>query len=260
MHVMTLLNEKGGVGKTTLATHIATGLAVKGYRVVLIDADPQGHATLSLGLRKEPGLYDLLVRESSFRDVLRRIPEARYQLPETTVEGVLYCISSNVETRAIPMMTSDGLIVLKRLQEIKDAVDMVIFDTSPTPSLLHASIYMATTSIMYPTECEYLSLDGLVQSLQHKDQLQPTRNQWGLSSIEVMGIVPMKYRRTTVLHNQNLETLKKQFGDKVWQPLALRTIWGEASLMRRPVFHLAPDSKAAHEVWNVVTRIEEAIS
>lgn len=260
MHVITLLNEKGGVGKTTLATHIAAGLAVRGYRVVLADADPQGHATLSLGLQKEPGLYDLLVRDASFRDVLRRVPEEQYQVPEQKVEGVLYAIASNVETRAIPMMTSDTLIVLKRFQELQDAVDVVIFDTAPTPSLLHGSIYMATNSLVYPTECEYLSLDGLIESLKHRNQFQPVRKQWGLSSIEVMGIVPMKYRQSTVLHNQNLETMRSQFGEKVWPPLALRTIWGEASMLQHPVFHIAPESKAAGEVWNVVARVEESIA
>ena len=260
MHVITLLNEKGGVGKTTLATHIATGLAVRGLRVIVIDADPQGHATVSLGLRKSPGLYDLLVREASFGEILKRIPEEQYAIPGKEVKGVLYVVPSNEETRAIPLMTSDGLIVLKRLDELNDAVDVVVIDTSPTPSLLHSTIYVATHSIVYPTECEYLSLDGLVQSLQHKEQLQPTREQMGLSSIEVMGIIPMKYRKSTVLHNRNLESLKKQFGEKVWKPLALRTIWGEASLMRRPVFNLAPDSNAAREMWDVVTRVQEHIS
>jgi chromosome partitioning protein len=260
MHVITLLNEKGGVGKTTLATHIAAGLAVRGLRVIVIDADPQGHASLSFGIQKAPGLYDLLVRGASFSSVLKRVEEDRYEVPGEKVGGVLYVIPSNEETRAIPMMTSDGLIVLKRLMELKDAVDVVIFDTSPTPSLLHASIYMATNSIVYPTECEYLSLDGLRYSIIHKNQLQPTREQWGLSSLEIMGIVPMKYRSSTVLHNQNLESLRKQFGKKIWRPLALRTIWGEASMMCRPVFNLAPDSKAAGEVWDVVARVEEAIS
>jgi len=260
MHVITLLNEKGGVGKTTVATHIGAGLAVKGYRVIIADADPQGHATVSLGMNKEPGLYDLLVRDASFNDVLRRVPDTNFQIPKTPVKGALYVIPSNVETRAIPMMTSDGLIVLKRFNELQDAIDIVIFDTSPTPSLLHASIYMATNSIVYPTECEYLSLDGLRESLKHREELQPTRKQWGLGSLEVMGIVPTKYRQKTVLHQQNLQTLRNSFGTKVWQPLALRTVWGEASLMRRSVFNFAPDSRAAHEAWNIVGRVEESIS
>ena len=65
--IISIASQKGGVGKTTLATHIAAGLAVKGHRVVLVDSDPQGHATVALGLPKEPGLYDLLVRDASFK-------------------------------------------------------------------------------------------------------------------------------------------------------------------------------------------------
>lgn len=259
MKILTLLNEKGGVGKTTLATHIATGLAIRGLTVVLVDADPQGHATMAVGLRRAPGLYNLLIREDSFKDVLQRIPPEHYGIPGQPVTGELYVVPSNLETRAIPMMTSDGLIVLKRFRELENVADVVVFDTSPTPSLLHAAIYMATHYIVYPTECEYLSLDGLVQSLSHKDQVQPTRQQWGLSNIEVMGIVPMKFRAKTILHKRNLQSMKQRFGEKVWPAVALRTIWGEASLMRRPVFHLAPDSLASADAWKIVRRVEEAI-
>lgn len=259
MKIVTLLNEKGGVGKTTLATHIGAGLAIRGLRVVIADADPQGHATVAFGFDRLPGLYDLLVREESFRNVLQVVPQELYEIPGQPVHGQLYLIPGNHETRAIPLMTSDGMIILKRFAELHTNFDVVIFDTSPTPSLLHASIYMATNSIVYPTECEFLSLDGLIQSLTHKESVQPTRNQWGLEPIELMGIVPTKYRASTVLHNYNLNNLRHQFGTKVWDPLTLGTIWAEASQRRRPVFHLAPDSKAASEVWAIVRHVEEAL-
>ena len=215
--------------------------------------------TASLGLKKEPGLYDLLVREADFDEVIRRVPEDRYAIPDQAPKGEIYLVPSNTETRAIPLMTSDGLIIYKRFSQLKEIIDVVIFDTSPTPSLLHASIYMATHAIVYPTECEYLSLDGLVQSLSHKDMIQPTREQWGLAPIDVMGIVPMKYRGRTVLHNQNLESLRRRFGKAVWSPVALRAVWGEASLRRKTVFNVAPDSNAALEAWGVVKRVQEAI-
>jgi chromosome partitioning protein len=259
MKIITLLNEKGGVGKTTLATHIATGLAIRGYRVVLADADPQGHATVALGINRLPGLYNLLVREESFRENLHFVHPSTMRFLASLSK--VSCMWFPATPRPVhPLMTSDGLIVLKRFSELRSYVDVVVFDTSPTPSLLHASIYMATHSIVYPTECEFLSLDGLKMSLQHKDSIQPTREQWGLPHLDVMGIVPTKYRASTVLHSHNLQSLQRYYGDKVWEPLSLGTIWGEASQRRRPVFHLAPDSRASEEVWNIVNRVEKGLT
>jgi chromosome partitioning protein len=81
LKAITLLNEKGGVGKTTLATHFAAGLTLRDLRVLLIDTDPQAHATTTFGLKKEPALHDLLVREAEFTDVLRAVPAERVTAP-----------------------------------------------------------------------------------------------------------------------------------------------------------------------------------
>lgn len=259
MKVITLLNEKGGVGKTTLATHLAAGLAARGYRVVLVDADPQGHATVMCGLAKEPGLYDLLVREAPFRDVLRFVPPEQYHPDGSPAgDGQLFVIPSNVETRNIANSISDTFAVNDRLRELEPAFDYVIFDTSPTPSLLHGSIYLATDSIIYPTKCEYLSFDGLSESINHRQAAQAYRDKWNLGDITVMGIVPTMFRTQTVEHSENLNVLKKRFGQLVWPPIMQRTIWAEAATMRRPVFAIAPETKAASEAWQLVSRVEEA--
>src|SRR5690349_6791367 len=144
MKVISLINEKGGVGKTTLAAHIAAGLAIRRYRVVLADAAPQGHATLSLGLRKERGLYDLVGRDAPFKDVLRLVPPDVYGIPGAAHKGELYVIPSNAETRNIANTISDPFTADDRLTELEDLIDIVVFDTSPTPSLLHGAIYLAT--------------------------------------------------------------------------------------------------------------------
>ena len=259
MKIITLLNEKGGVGKTTLAIHIAGGLAIRGYQVVLADADPQGHATLSLGINKEPGLYDLLVRGAAFKDVLRTADVDRYQLPDYPPKGKLFVIPSNVETRSIPIQISDAFAVEDRFRELEDVVDVVIFDTSPTPSLLHGSIYLATDAIIYPTKCEYLSFDGLIESLTHRDMIQPTRQRWGLDNIEIMGIVPVMYRSATVVHQENLNKLKSRFGKLVWPEISMRTIWAEASTVGQLVYRFAPDSGATREIWGLVDRVEMAM-
>jgi len=260
MKIITLLNEKGGVGKTTLATHIACGLAVRGMRVLLVDADPQGHATVALGLQKEPGLYDLLVRDAPFKSVLRFIPPKAYQIPGQAVNGQLFVLPSNVETRNIANSISDSFAVSERFHELESTIDLVIFDTSPTPSLLHGSIYIATDGVIYPTTCEYLSFDGLVESIKHRAAADTHRSQWGLSSISVLGIVPTMYRTKTLEHSENLKQLQGQFGALVWEAISQRTIWAEAAAIRRPVFSFAPESQAAKDAWGLVNRVQEAIA
>ena len=259
MKVITLLNEKGGVGKTTLATHIAAGLAVKGHRVVLIDSDPQGHATVLCGLPKEPGLYNLLVRDAPFKENMRLVPPEQYQIPGEPVTGQLFVVPSNIESRNIANSISDAFAVSDRLDELESFVDFVIFDTSPTPSLLHGSIYLATNYIIYPTKCEYLSFDGLVESIKHREAAQAQRDKWNLGPIEVLGIVPTMYRNQTIEHSENLKELREQFGDLVWPPIHQRTIWAEAVTMRQPVFAIAPQTKAAAEALSMVERVQRAV-
>lgn len=256
MKVITLMNEKGGVGKTTLATHLAAGLAIRGLKVVLIDADAQGHATVAFGLAKEAGFYDLIVRNADFRDVLRLVPPERYALPDEAaqVKGQLMVIPSNVETRTISMSISDAFAVLKRVMQLRSAVDVIIFDTSPTPSLLHSSIYMTTDSIIYPTLLEKWSFDGLRESIAHKSQFDPLRKQYNLGEIEMMGIVPTMTRMQTLEHQDNLDQLTKAFGSLVWDGIPMRTIWTEASSAKRSVFNLAPGSKTEADAWNFVKR------
>ena len=259
MKTLTLINEKGGVGKTTLAIHLAAGLAIRGYRVVLADADAQGHATVSLGLRKDPGMYDLLVRGSAFRDVLRPVPPERFAVPDFPCKGQLYVVPSNVETRSIPIQISDAFAVVDRFRELENLVDVVVFDTSPTPSLLHGSIYLATDAIIYPTKCEFLSFDGLVESFTHREMIQSTRSRWGLNNIDVMGIVPMMYRASTLVHQENLNKLISKYGHLVWDAVSMRTIWAEASTVGQLVYRFAPESGAARDAWKLVNRVEMEI-
>ncbi len=260
MKVITLLNEKGGVGKTTLAVHVAGGLAIRGYKVMLVDADPQGHATVSVGAEKEPGLYDLLVRGAPFRDVLKIVNPEYYQPPDTPIRGQLFLVPSNVETRSIPIQISDAFAVQDRFRELDGVIDVVVFDTSPTPSLLHGAIYLATDAIIYPTKCERLSFDGLIESFKRRNDIQATRNKWGLSNLEILGIVPMMYRAGTVIHQENLNKLRAEFGNLVWPEIPMRTVWAEASTVGQMIYAFAPDSSATREAWMIVDRVEMGLN
>lgn len=261
MRVITLLNEKGGVGKTTLAVHISAGLAARGKRVLLIDGDPQGHSAIRCGLQKRPALYDLLVRDAEWREVAFPVPPERYGIPgETLPEGSLLVVPSNVETRAITSSMGDNVRVLReRIEELAGHIDLVVVDTSPTPSLLHGVFYAATTDIIYPTMLTYTSFDGLMESIIHKQQADKyRRDQLKINGIKVAGIVPVMYRKGTIEQDDNLAKLREQFGSAVWLPIPLRTLWTETESMKLPVWSIDPNSSAALDAWELVDQAEGA--
>src|SRR5689334_21499223 len=137
MKTIVSANEKGGVGKTTLAIHLAAGLAIQGQTVILIDGDPQGHSTLGLRAKKEPQLYELMARVAEWENVLRTVPSEVYTSDHT--QGQLMLLPSNIETKNLANMSLNAFQLRERLAEIADSVDTVIIDTSPTPSDLHAA-------------------------------------------------------------------------------------------------------------------------
>lgn len=267
MKVITMLNEKGGVGKTTLSGTLGAGLAIMGYRVLLIDADPQGHLTLSMGVKKQHSLYDLLVRDAEFdeKGIVHPIPPDIYAMPneeDNSPDGRLFLVPGNKETRLISQaLEAEQFAIRNRMTELaeEDIVDFVIFDTSPTPSAFHAQIYLATHHILYPTEVTYLSFDGLVQSIQSTTGFSNKKQSSGLEEIKLTGILPTKFRPKTLEHQEKFKSLRQGFGDLVFPPLSLSVIWEEAMARRRTIFNYAYDHPTASEAWKLVRLVKERI-
>lgn len=262
MKVLTFLNEKGGVGKTTMASTIGAGLAIMGYRVLMIDADPQGHLTLSLGLKKQHSLYDLLVRDAEFTDpgVVVPVSPNIFAPPDTQIRGRLYIVPGNRETRLISQaLENEFFAIRERLKDLQqqDLIDVVIFDTSPTPSPFHAYIYLATHHILYPTEVTYLSFDGLVSSIQVTTGFSKQKEQSGMESIKLTGIIPTKYRAKTLEHREKLTSLKQGFGELVWNPMPMSVVWEEAMARQVSIFRYAYDHPVAKDAWKTVTLTKE---
>lgn len=257
MIVMTFANEKGGVGKTTVATTIAAGMAARGKRVLLVDADAQGHATFNLGLKKEPCFYDLLVREAKWADVLRIIAPERYGIVGSAgseQKGLLAVLPGNSETSLIASKVDKIGLIAERLDELSAHVDVVIFDTSPTPSLLHGVIYLATDLLIYPTTCEIFSINGLLDTIRNRNTFDKTRQNMFGKEIVFGGIIPTMFQANTVEHSFNHDELRKRYGDLVWQPVAKRITWPEAAAQRVPVYNFEPNSAAAEDAWTLVNR------
>jgi chromosome partitioning protein len=264
MKVITFLNEKGGVGKTTMAGTIGAGLAIMGYRVLLMDADPQGHLTLSFGIPKAHGMYDLLVRDADFNDpgVIVPVDADRFLPPniKTEPKGRLYVVPGNRETRLISQaLENEFFAIREKLADLqqRNVVDVVIIDTSPTPSPFHAHIYLATHHILYPTEVTYLSFDGLVTSVKATTGFSKQKQQSGLEDIKLTGIIPTKFRAKTLEHREKLQQLKQGFGKMVWTPLPMSVVWEEAMARQISVFRYAYDHPVAGEAWKVVKLAKE---
>jgi cellulose biosynthesis protein BcsQ len=203
-------------------------------------------------LENEPGFYDLLVRKGVWKNILRLIPPEVYEPPTDKAKGSLFVLPGNGETAMIAQKLDNALMLLARLRELQTVIDIVVFDTSPTPSLLHGIIYMATDYILYPTMCESYSLKALLNTIANLELFSQQRQTVTGIGISTIGIAPTMYRGSTVEHSENLKVLRERFGELVWEPLPMRITWSEAANTRRPVFSYAPDSSAAREAWSLV--------
>lgn len=260
MYVVTLANEKGGTGKTTVAITLAAGLAIRGLRVVVIDADGQGDATFALGLKKEPGFYDLLVRDAAWKSVLKVLKPDVYAPDDAILnDGLLGIVVGNEETQLISQRMDEPFLLAERLTEIESWCDVVIVDTSPTPSLLHGAIYLATDALLFPTECEAYSVKGLQATIRHMQGFRRQRQANGGSDIGIAGILPVKYRAQTVEHSVNLDLLKQKYPDLVWLPVGDRIAWPESAKDRRPIFATHPNTPATAEAWRIVDHMMEVL-
>lgn len=255
MKTITFINEKGGVGKTTLSTYLATGLALAGNDVVFIDSDPQGNATSSFGLSKTPDFYDLVVRGSSWRDVLKMVNPGLYS--ETGESGRLMVVPGNIESRNVASMIDNKRgVVRQRFLELSEVIDFIIVDTSPTASALHASITLASDYIILPTDCEAFSaLEGLPDTIAHTSGIRKAAAQSGIDVAKLLAIVPNKYRQTTATHNEVFEHLRSLYGGLVWDPIRLAASFTDAQVERQFLYKFAPASRSTEQMREFVDRV-----
>lgn len=253
MKVITVTNRKGGVGKSTIAAHVAGGLALRGMRVGLIDTDSQAHAGLMLGVRDGNGLHQALVEHKTLSDVIVDVP---------TYES-LWLISSGDKTYRIAheMTEADGFAFVELCDHFAEVckLDVIVVDTAPSMSKLDGAIYLATDGFLYPTECEMLSLDGLREAVGQMQRFAGTRQRYLQRGTDVIGIIPTKMRPNTSLHRHNIAALAEAFPGVVWPPIRLKTLWAEATNAYELIYTYAPAGEEASDAWAVVERVQNVL-
>ena len=213
--VISVANQKGGVGKTTTTVNLCTLLAKKGKKVLLIDTDPQGNATSGLGITKELELsvYDILVGDTTFEETVQ----------DTAVKNLKICPSNislaGAEVELVSMMSREQRLKVK-LDEVKDQYDYVLIDCPPSLGLVTLNAFTASDSVLIPVQCEYFALEGLGQLLNTVNLVKKHLNK----SLEIEGALLTMYDARTNLSNQVVKEVKKYFENKVYKTVIPRNV------------------------------------
>ncbi|HEY9558366.1 MAG TPA: AAA family ATPase [Acidimicrobiales bacterium] len=236
--IMAVANQKGGVGKTTTAVNLGACLADIGYRVLVVDLDPQGNASTGLGINirdLQGSMYDVILHDLPIEDCV-----------EATSVRNLFCAPSSLdlagaEIELVPAFSREQR--LKRaLDEVRDDYDFVLIDCPPSLGLLTVNGLAAATEVVVPIQCEYYALEGLGQLLRNVNLVQKNLN----PVLEVSAIILVMYDARTKLSDQVVNEVRAHFGDKVCRNVVPRTVrLSEAPSFGQPIIAFDSSSRGA---------------
>lgn len=246
--IITVANQKGGVGKTTTAINLASSLAVLEFNVLLIDADPQANATSGLGFDPKNikiGLYECLMQEADIKHVILDTDTSFLKVLPASIDLVGFEIEMVNHPEREKFMK-------KILEPVVDDYDFVIIDCSPSLGLLVTNSLVAADAVLIPVQCEYFALEGLGKLLNTIKIVQRNLNQ----QLEIEGILLTMYDPRLRLSNQVVEEVKMHFQDFVFDTIIHRnTKLGEAPSFGVPVLEHDATSKGAINYLNLAREI-----
>ncbi len=219
--IMTVANQKGGVGKTTSAVNLAAGLALHGLGVLVIDLDPQGNASTALGIdHRKPGIasvYEMLLDDVPLREAIQQSP----------ANERLYCVPSTLDLAGAEIELVSVVARESRLRNALDpellrelGIDYVLIDCPPSLGLLTVNAMVAAREVLIPIQCEYYALEGVGQLLRNIELVQAHLNK----ALHVSTILLTMYDGRTKLADQVAAEVRSHFGDKVLNTIIPRSV------------------------------------
>ncbi len=236
--IVSIANQKGGVGKTTTSINLSTILAKKGKKVLMIDADPQGNASSGVGIDRdeiELSVYDVLINDAQIEEVVKK----------TNIKNLDLCPSNiNLAGAEVELVSIESREhrLKEKLDNVKDKYDYIIIDCPPSLGLITLNAFTASNSVLIPVQCEYYALEGLGQLLNTISLVKKHLNK----EIEIEGALLTMYDARTNLSNQVVKEVKNYFNDKVYKNVIPRNVkLSEAPSYGMPISIYDPRSKGA---------------
>ena len=247
--ILSVSNRKGGSGKTTTTVNIAAALAHQGKEVLVVDADPQAHTSLSLGIKPKDvslDLYSLLVDKREPEEVMADTYLKQLKVIPASRRLTIYerTFSATKEARHS---------LCERLQDLNGRFDYVIFDTPPTLSLLTISALIASEEVYVPMQAHFLSLEGLVEMVTLISKINKLYN----PKLKLRGIIPTFYKERTRLSQAIIAEIKKNLGEGIiLHPVRVNVALAEAPSFGKTIFQYRLKSHGAFDYLSIAKQIE----
>ncbi len=233
--VIVFANQKGGVAKTTTTLNLAVAFKEQGFRVLVVDLDPQGNLTMSQGMNPdaiERSMFDVLVHRLPISEIIH----------EAEIDVAVSSIDLAGAELALSSMIGRERALEKSLLEVRDKYDFIMIDTPPSLGLLTINAFVAATGVIVPVQCEYLSLRGLVQLENTLAMVRENLN----PDVKIEGILPTMFDRRTLHSREAVEILEESFGDLVFKTRIRKTVrYAEAPVKGQSVLKYDPSGTAA---------------
>lgn len=252
MQVLSIINQKGGVGKTTSCANIGAAMAAAGTKVLLVDLDPQAHLSISFDRMPEPGdpsMYTLLAQGSTFHDVIQPTSMPGLSIAPTNLD------LTGVESELANEIGREGILrlALGELARSEERPDVVILDCPPSLGTLSLNALVASNSVLVPLQAEFFALQGMAQLLDVLERVKRRLN----PSIELVGILVGLFSGQRNLSREVVEELRHHFGDLVIDThVRVNVRLAEAPSHGQTIFEYAPDSSAAEQFREIALELQ----